>query len=182
MTGPANDPSAVKRSHGEFEELFMPHFDAAFNLARWLTRDHSDAEDVVQEAFMRAFKFFDGFHGGDSRSWILRIVRNTCFSWLQKNRPRELIYDIDERICDEKIASPETQLIENFERQRLRRQIEELPAPFKEVIVLRDIEGLSYKEIAAVIELPIGTVMSRLARGTERLQASLGVVAAGGQI
>jgi len=175
-------PFAMKRDHEGFEDTFLPHFDAAYNLARWLTRDPSDAEDVVQEAFLRAFKFFDGFHGGDSKAWILRIVRNTCYSWLHKNRPREVVYVLDDDIWDNKNGSPETKLIKNVERQLLRRGIEDLPALFKEVIVLRDMEGLSYKEIAAVIELPVGTVMSRLARGRERLRKALGAQATGGQI
>lgn len=153
-----------------FEETFLPHFDAAYNLARWLTRDPTDAEDVVQEAYMRAFKFFSGFHGGDSRAWVLRIVRNTCYSWLQKNRPREIVSELDEDVCDNESHNPEIEMIENVERQTLKRLLEELPASFREIIVLRDIEGLSYKEIAAVTELPLGTVMSRIARARKKLE------------
>jgi RNA polymerase sigma-70 factor (ECF subfamily) len=171
----------MKRGSGEFEDVFLPYLDAAYNLARWLTHDPSDADDVVQESYMRAFTSFEAYRGGDSRSWILRIVRNTCYSWLQKNRPREIVYELSDEILEEK-PSPEIEMIENSERLLLRQQIEGLPAPFREVIVLRDIEGMSYKDIAAVIELPVGTVMSRLARGRERLQKSLEVRLHGGQV
>ena len=174
-------PFVMEGSSVEFEKTVLPHFDAAYNLARWLTRDASDAEDVVQEAYMRAFKFFSGFKGGDSKSWILRIVRNTCYSWLQKNRPSDIVYDLNEDMCEDSRSSPEIQMIETANLQLLKQQIDSLPALFKEVIVLRDIEGLSYKEIASVVELPVGTVMSRLARGRGRLQKGMGVHVAGGQ-
>jgi RNA polymerase sigma factor (sigma-70 family) len=153
-----------------FEETLLPHLDAAYNLARWLTRDASDADDVVQEAYLRAFKFFDGFHGGDSRSWLLKIVRNTCYTWLQKNRPREIVYDLDEELHEAETGNPEELLIESVDRQILRQLLSELPPSFREIVVLRDIEGLSYKEISSVTELPLGTVMSRLARARKRLQ------------
>ena len=168
----------TENSTARFEETFLPHFDAAYNLARWLTRDPSDAEDVVQEAYLRAFKFFNSYHGGDSRAWVLRIVRNTCFSWLQKNRSHE-VAEIDEELTDESASDPESQAIENIERQTLRQLLEQLPAAFREVIVLRDIEGLSYKEIAAVTELPIGTVMSRIARARKQLQADAKILLKG---
>lgn len=163
-----------------FEDIFLPHLDAAYNLARWLTRDPVDADDVVQEAYMRAFKFFSGFRGGDSRAWILKIVRNTCYTWLEKNRPREIVYELDEDLLEAETENPETRLIENVDRELLRRLLEELPASFREIVVLRDIEGLSYKEIAAVTELPLGTVMSRLARARKRLQADAGAQMTGG--
>ena len=181
MTAPPRNNLVANTNRLEFEKTVLPHFDAAYNLARWLTRNTADADDVVQEAYMRAFKFFGGFNGGDCRSWMLRIVRNTCYSWLQKNRSSELVYELSEALYDDKNSGPEVELIENVERQWLRQKIEELPAPFREVIVLRDIEGMSYKEIASVTESPVGTVMSRLARGRERLQKQAGVDEAGGK-
>lgn len=162
-----------EKKTAEFEMTFLPHLDAAYNLARWLTRDGSDADDVVQEAYFRAFKFFETFHGGDSRAWILKIVRNTCFTWLQKNRPREIVYELDEEMHTAKTGDPEKDLIENLDRRELRRLVEELPPSNREILVFRDIQGLSYKEIAAVTDLPIGTVMSRLSRARKRLQAAI---------
>jgi RNA polymerase sigma factor (sigma-70 family) len=158
-----------------FEESFLPHLDAAYNLARWLTRNPTDADDVVQEAYFRAFKFFDSFHGGDSRSWLLKIVRNTCYTWLQKNRPREIVYELDEEMHVAPTGNPEKDLLEDLDRRELRRLVEELPPSNREILVFRDIQGLSYKEIAAITELPIGTVMSRLARARKRLQAAAGI-------
>lgn len=180
MTALPNKYFVAKTNRAEFEKTVLPHFDAAYNLARWLTRDLADAEDVVQESYMRAFKFFGGFNGGDGKSWMLRIVRNTCFSWLQKNRSHALVYELSEELCDDNRSDPETEMVENAERLRLRQKIKNLPAHFREVIVLRDIEGLSYKEIASVIEVPVGTVMSRLARGREQLQKQMDVYTTGG--
>jgi RNA polymerase sigma-70 factor (ECF subfamily) len=165
-----------------FEEVFMPHLDAAYNLARWLTRDPSDADDVVQEAYMRAFRFADGFHGGDSRSWILKIVRNTCFTWLKKNRSHELVYELEEDQHEASVSNPEELLLESADRKMLKDLLDDLPVAYKEIIVLRDLEGLSYKEISSVTELPLGTVMSRLARARKRLQAGAIATQAGGAI
>jgi RNA polymerase sigma-70 factor (ECF subfamily) len=158
-----------------FEEIFLPHLDAAYNLARWLTRNRSDAEDVVQEAYLRAFKFRRGFHEGDGRSWILKIVRNTSYTWMKKNRRPELLYELNEDLAEDKSKGAETHMLENDDRDMLRKSLKALPASLREVMVLRHIEGLSYKEIAALIEAPIGTVMSRLSRGRERLQKNLAV-------
>ena len=158
-----------------FDKTVLPHLDAAFNLARWLTRNDHDAEDVVQEAYLRAYQFFDSFHGGDGRAWLLRIVRNTCYSWLEKNRPRESAEAFDEtkHSAERTDTGPEAPLVANENREMLRRALEELPSEFREAIVLRNLEGLSYKEIAAVSGVPIGTVMSRLARARARLQECL---------
>ncbi len=155
-----------------FDKTILPHLAAAFNLARWLTRNDHDAEDVVQEAYLRAYQFFDRYHGGDGRSWLLRIVRNTCYNWLEKNRPREPVAAFDEtrHSTELKPVGPETALLANEDREMLRRALEELPSEFREAIVLRELEGLSYKDIAAVSGVPIGTVRSRLARARERLQ------------
>ncbi len=157
----------------KFEETILPHLDAAYNLARWLTRDTADADDVVQEAFLRAFKFFDGFHGGNARAWILKIVRNTCYSWLQKNRGHEIAAEFDEEQHSVAALDTEAVLIENIDAQILKRLLDELPLEFREVIILRELEGMSYKEIAGVSDLPLGTVMSRLARARARLHTGL---------
>ncbi len=154
----------------------MPHLDAAYNLARWLTRNEHDAQDVVQDAFLRAFKFVGGFHGGNSRSWLLSIVRNTAYTWLQKNRKHEIATVFDEAIHDveDAASNPEVLLLKNADRQDIMKAVEELPVEFREVIILRELEGMSYKEIAEMSDVPIGTVMSRLARARKQLQLSLG--------
>ena len=158
-----------------FEDVMLPHLDAAYNLARWLTRNEHDAEDVVQEAFLRAFKFFGDFYGTDGRTWLLAIVRNTCFTWLRKNRAGELAAPFDEEIHSGEAAgeNPEEALLEKVDRRHLQEALEELPAEFREAIVLRELEGMSYKEIADVAGVPVGTVMSRLARGRDRLKDGL---------
>jgi RNA polymerase sigma-70 factor (ECF subfamily) len=158
-----------------FEQAILPHLDAAYNLARWLTRNEHDAEDVVQEAFLRAYQFFGGFQGGDGRAWLLAIVRNTCYTWLQRNRAREpaIAFDETKHSGADRAVAPEAPLLQLEDRQLLGQALEELPPEFREVIVLRELEGLSYKEIAAVTGSPMGTVMSRLARGRERLEQSL---------
>src|SRR6266852_5685166 len=151
----------------------MPHQDAAFNLARWLVRSRSDAEDVVQDAMMRAYRFFTGFHGGDARAWLLQIVRNTCYTWLEKNRKVEKATEFDETIHVGATQSPEAAAVAANERDVLMKALESLPARAREVIVLRELEGCSYKEIATITSIPIGTVMSTLARARERLQETL---------
>jgi RNA polymerase sigma-70 factor (ECF subfamily) len=158
-----------------FEQAVLPHLPAAYNLARWLTRDGHDAEDVVQEAYMRAFRYFDGFHGGDSRGWLLAIVRHTCYTWLQHNRGHELMTAFDEEIHspEGEATNPETLLLHRTNQLLLKQALEALPVEFREVMILRELEGLSYKEIAAIADLPVGTVMSRLARARKRLQQTL---------
>jgi RNA polymerase sigma factor (sigma-70 family) len=162
-------------SPGNFENSVLPHLDAAYNLAHWLTRNGQDAEDAVQEACLRAFRFFGGFRGGNTRAWLLKIVRNTCYAQLQNNRPQELATTFDEEIHSEKGGSltPETLLLRSADSQLLRRALEELPMNFREVFVLRELEGLSYREIAEVSNIPPGTVMSSLSRARERLRQSL---------
>jgi RNA polymerase sigma factor (sigma-70 family) len=159
-----------------FEESVLPHLDAANNLARWLTRDDSDAEDLVQEAYLRAFRFFDGFRGGDSRAWLLKIVRNTFYTTLKQRtrQPNGFIDEgVDEPECDR--CDPETIALANVDRQLLREAMEELPVEYREVMVLRELEGFAYKEIAAIAGVPIGTVMSRLARARAQLRQRLTV-------
>jgi len=166
-----NDLDAEDRQR--FEQLVLPHVDAAFNLARWLLRRREDAEEVAQEALLRACRFFRGFHGGDARAWLLQIVRNTCYSWLEKNRPRELMVEFDEELHLRPVATPESIAIADEDRERLTRALETLPPRFREVLVLRELEGCSYKEIAAITSIPIGTVMSSLSRARRQLYSVL---------
>jgi len=169
-----------------FEQLVMPHLDSAYNLARWLTRNDADAQDVVQEACMRAFKYFDGFDGQYATAWLLKIVRNTCYSWLKENRPAEemlaLDDDLDEIDRDQAAMainasglgrSPEELVGIRRDTERLNRAIEMLPPPYREILILREMDDLSYREIAEIVGVPIGTVMSRLARARGQLQAAL---------
>ena len=153
----------------------LPHLDAAYNLARWLMRDEHEAQDAVQDACVRALRFFAGFRGGDGRVWLLSIVRNTCFSRMRSGRPRQGDMEFDEQMhgIDDAAANPERLLLRSRDEAALRRALEALPPEFREVIVMRELEGLSYKEIAEVADLPIGTVMSRLARARKRLAQSL---------
>src|SRR5262249_47300090 len=158
-----------------FEQVTLPHLDAAYNLARWLARNEQDADDVVQEAYLRALKYFHSFHGQDGRTWLLAIVRNTYFTWLEQNRTHGPAAPFDETVHSPVSAEsePVALLLRKADQQRLREALEELPAEFREVIVLRELESLSYKEIAEVANIPLGTVMSRLARARERLQQIL---------
>src|SRR5438445_12387515 len=156
-----------------FEQLGLPHLDAGFNLARWLLKRREDSEDVTQEAMLRAFRFFRGFHGGDGRAWLLQIVRNTCYTWLEKNRPGELMSEFDEELHPQPSVSPEALAIAGANRERLARALETLPPRFREVLVLRELEGCSYEEIASITAIPIGTVISALARARQRLQRAL---------
>ena len=153
----------------------LPHLDAAYNLARWLMRDDHEAQDAVQDACVRALRFFSGYRGGDGRVWLLSIVRNTCFSRLRSGRPRQGDTEFDEQShgIDDHVANPETLLLRSRDEAAVRRALDALPAEFREVIVMRELEGLSYKEIADVAGLPIGTVMSRLARARKRLAHEL---------
>ena len=156
-----------------FEEVVLPHLDAAYNYARWLTKNDADAEDVVQDAAVRALRFFSSLRNDDARAWLLTIVRNTWyarFSKLGRAEQHAVLHDMTDERPDERL-NPEALVIQRQAVERVQRAIEQLPADFREVIVLRELEGLSYKEIAAVIAAPIGTVMSRLARGRERLLA-----------
>ena len=155
-----------------FEHIVLPHLDAAYNLARWLMRNDQDAEDMVQEACLRAFTFFRSFRGGDGRAWLLTIVRNTCYSGLRHNRSHELGTVFDEMVYTLQCESlnPEMLAIHSVDHQTLVQALEGLPVEFREIIVLRELEELSYKEIAIIADIPLGTVMSRLARARKRLQ------------
>ena len=156
-----------------FEQLVVPHVDAAVNFARWLLRSRADAEDVAQEALLRACRFFRGFQGGDARAWLLQIVRNTCYTWLEKNRPMELSVEFNEELHLQTCPTPETIAIAADDRERLTRALETLPPRFREIVVLRELEGCSYKEIAAITAIPIGTVMSSLSRARRQLHSAL---------
>jgi RNA polymerase sigma factor (sigma-70 family) len=165
-----------------FEDALLPHLNAAYNLARWLTRNDQAAEDVVQEAYLRAWKFFGSFRGGESRPWLLTIVRRTCYTWLQHNRSYEGVTEFDDerQSVASAEANPETLLLHQVDAQELRHALEALPLEFREVIILRELEDCSYKEIAAITDVPLGTVMSRLARARQRLQHWLVSQAHGG--
>lgn len=156
-----------------FEHLVLPHLNAAHNLARWLLRRGADAEDVAQEAMLRAYRLFSSFQGGDARAWLLQIVRNTCYTWLEKNRPMENWAEFDEEAYVPASATPEALAIAGNDRERLVRALESLPPRYREMIVLRELEGCSYKEIAAIASMPIGSVMSALSRARRQLQAAL---------
>lgn len=164
-----------ERKSEQFERIFVPHLDAAYNLARWLTQNEHDAQDVVQEAYLRAYRFFDAFRGGDGRAWLLAIVRNTAYTWLERNRGREVITVFEEEVHgpDPAAADPETLALRSSDAQQLRQALEGVQAEFREALVLREMEGLSYKEIAEIAKVPVGTVMSRLARGRKRLEQLL---------
>jgi RNA polymerase sigma-70 factor (ECF subfamily) len=167
-----------------FEALVAPHLDAAYNLARWLTRDPHDADDVVQEAYLRAFRFFGGFRGGDGRAWLLTIVRNTFYTWLEQRKRHQSDVEYDETIAGLQVeeaqadqalhsSDPERLLLRAADRQLVEQALLQLPAEYREVLVLRELEELSYKEIAGIIDVPMGTVMSRLSRARERLRRQI---------
>jgi RNA polymerase sigma-70 factor (ECF subfamily) len=158
-----------------FEAMMLPHLDAAYNLAKWLLRNEQDAQDVVQEAFLRAFKSFSGFHGSNGRAWLLTIVRNTSYTLLKKNRVADLTTPFDEEIhaSDHESVSAATILERSEDAELIREAMDELPAEFREILTLRHQEDLSYKEIADIAQIPPGTVMSRLARARVKLKERL---------
>ena len=163
------EPDERKR----FEECVLPHLDAAFNLARWLLRDRANAEDATQEAILRAYRFFGTYRTGDARAWLLQIVRNYCYTWLRKNRPQEDTSIVGEDLMPSSDPSPEALAIASHDRERVSRAMEALPVHFREIFVLRELEGCSYKEIASITAHPIGTVMSALARARKQLKEAL---------
>jgi len=158
-----------------FEQVVLPHLDSAYNLARWLMRNDHDAEDLVQEACLRALKSFDGFRGGGPRAWLLTIVRNGCYRWLKQNRLQELATTFDEEIhkAEEQSQSPDAQLLERADAGRVKDALEEPPTEFREGIVLRELESMSYKEITGLCGILVGTVMSRLVCARQRPGAIL---------
>jgi len=158
-----------------FERTVLPHLDAAYNLARWLAGNDHDAQDVAQEASLRAFKFFGNFRGENARAWLLTIVRNTFYTWLRKNRPPQNTVEIDDETLavEDVLANGQAVNPQFADADAVRRAIAELPVEFREIVILREMEGFSYKEIADLAEVPIGTVMSRLARARKLLQKRL---------
>ena len=159
-----------------FEQAVLPHLNAAYNLARWLLHNPHDAEDAVQESYLRAFRFFDSFDGSDARAWLLAIVRNRCRTYLQQNARREVTGQLsdDAGLAGQASANPESEALRKSEIDSLRSCLENLPVDYREVIILRDLEQMSYKEVAAAAGIPVGTVMSRLSRARLKLQSCLG--------
>ena len=155
-----------------FEAMMLPHLDAAHNLAKWLLRNEQDAQDVVQDAFLRAFKSFGGFHGSNGRAWLLTIVRNTSYTLLKKNRVAEFttLFDEEIHVSGNESVSAATILERSEDTELIREAMDELPAEFREVLTLRHQEDLSYKEIAVIAQIAPGTVMSRLARARGKLK------------
>ena len=158
-----------------FEEACLPHLDAAYNLARWLTHNGQDAQDVVQEAYLRAFRFFPSFRGENARAWLMKIVRNTCYTILHANRSMNDATEFDEAVFipDFQVPDPEQAALQNDSDSSVRQAVESLPTGFREVLILREIEGMSYKEIAEITGMPTGTVMSSLSRARGRLREVL---------
>jgi RNA polymerase sigma-70 factor (ECF subfamily) len=168
--------SATRAGQTRFENVVLPHLDAAYNLARWLTRNAQDAEDVVQDACERALKYFDAFHGSDAKSWFLTVVRHACYDWLKRNRPAEIApgdpAEAIDNASDSRFPTPEQALLRDAASSALAAAVAELPVGYREVLILREFEELPYREIARVVDVPIGTVMSRLARARALLQRS----------
>jgi len=162
-------------SSDRFEQTILPHLDAAYNLARWLTGNDHDAKDVAQEALLRAVKFFGSFRGANARAWLLTIVRNTGYTWLKQNRNLHLIDEFDEELhaLEDPGRQPDVLVGRTANLEVLRQAIGQLPIEFREIIILRELEGMAYKDIAEVAGIPIGTVMSRLARARKQLQHAL---------
>ena len=163
-----------------FQATILPHLNAAYNLARWLTHGHTEAEDIVQEAYLRAFKFFDGFHGEDGRVWLLGIVRNTFYTWYQQTKVQnqntqfeEDLHGANTEIFKSDDDNPERILIQKDSQRVLNNALRALPIEFREVMVMRELEDLSYKQIAEIVQIPMGTVMSRLGRGRKQLASLL---------
>ncbi len=162
-----------------FERLALPHLDAAYNLARWLTRNDDDAQDVVQEAVVRAMRYLHGLRGDGARAWLLQIVRHTCYSWLKVNRPAERVLFDDADQAWQELAGPANEeppaiAMHKADKVQIDAAIASLPVPFREVLVLRELEDLSYIDIARIAEIPVGTVMSRLSRARGLMRAALG--------
>jgi RNA polymerase sigma-70 factor (ECF subfamily) len=170
-----NRGGALPEPAASFEHLVLPHLEAGYNLARWLLRNDHDAEDVMQDAVVRAFRFFEGFRGDNPRAWLLSVVRNRAYTFLQQNRARELGTEFDEELHVEPAEdeTPEVLLLRSAQQRVLNEAVEALPVEFREVFVLREMEGLSYREIADLAQVPIGTVMSRLSRARRQLKVAV---------
>jgi RNA polymerase sigma-70 factor, ECF subfamily len=175
IQGHENQGAAREHELASFEAMMLPHMDAAHNLARWLLRNEEDARDVVQEAYLRAFKSFSGFHGSNGRAWLLTIVRNTSYTLLKKNRAADLTRTFDEEIhaVGDEAVSPATILEHAEDAALIKNAMNKLPAEFREILTLRHQEELSYQEIGEILKIPTGTVMSRLARARGKLREYL---------
>ena len=174
----------ARSDRARFVELVLPHLDAAYNLARWLTRDARDAEDVVQDACVRALKYLGTLKGSDGRAWFLTIVRRACYDWIGRNRPANMMSDdgtVIDNAADPVAPDPMQAVVRQAELRALADALGELPLVYREVLVLRELEELSYKDIARIADIPIGTVMSRLARARALLQRSPLLLAVGGK-
>jgi RNA polymerase sigma-70 factor, ECF subfamily len=171
-----SDKTPVHPQGGGLDELLLSHLDSAYNLARWLVRNGEDAQDVVQEAYLRAFQYSDGFHGGDARAWLLTIVRNTSYRWLRKTHSYEPVtqFDENEHTSGSEPSNPEVLLLRKADKQLVEKTLNELPVRLREILVLRELEGLAYKEIAEVMGIPIGTVMSTLSRARHDFSRATG--------
>src|SRR6201987_1946864 len=165
-----------QNDQANFEETVLPHLDAAYNLARWLTRNDQDAEDAVQEAYLRAFRFFTGFRGGDGRAWLMKIVRNSCYTLMHANRHQKDAIEFDDEDLfspDSRPFNPEEAVLQSDNGAMVRKALEQLPVNAREVLVLRELQGMSYRAIADITGMPAGTVMSRLSRARDRLRQVL---------
>lgn len=167
----------------QFEKVVLPHLDAAYNLARWLTRNDHDAQDLVQMSFVRAVRFFDGYQGGNARAWLLTIVRNTFYTSLRDSEPESIDFDetmhSNEELSPHVHCSPEDQASSRDASRLVNQALERLPNAFREIVILKELDGLSYKEIAELAGIPLGTVMSRLARGRKMLAGLLNMAGIG---
>ena len=172
VDSPTDGPIVSER----FEDVVLPHLDAAYRLARWLTRNEHDAEDIVQEASLRAFRYFRTFAGRNGRAWFLKIVRNTCFRWRgQRAKVPTDLFDEDQHSETQSVADPETLLLHAADASLVEATLMELPDRARELLVLREVEGLSYQELSDVLEIPMGTVMSRLSRARQALRRAIEV-------
>jgi RNA polymerase sigma-70 factor (ECF subfamily) len=170
-TEPADPPTSANTG---FEDVILPHLDAAYRLARWLIRNEHDAEDIVQEASLRALRYFRTFAGRNGRAWFLRIVRNTCWSWrAQTARTAMDVFDEDQHTGAQLTGDPERLLLDAADASLIDETLKNLPDRFRELLVLRELEGLSYQELADVLEVPIGTVMSGLSRARQAFRKAL---------
>jgi RNA polymerase sigma-70 factor (ECF subfamily) len=174
MSKGLNRPAVAPGIEESFDTVIVPHLDAGYRLARWLMRDQQDAEDVVQEASLRAFRYFRTFVGGDGRAWFLRIVRNTCYGWRRHGcQPAIDSFDEEQHSSTRPQSDPETLLLQSDGATLIGRALSSLPDHFHQLLVLRELEGLSYRELSEVVGIPMGTVMSRLSRARVALRRAL---------
>ena len=180
MSSARVEPLSVPTSGASFDEVVLPHLDAAYRLARWLLRNEHDAEDAVQEASLKALRYFRTFTGGNGRAWFLKVVRNTCYGWYgASSRDTSDPFDEEQHSSVQPMSNPETLLLRTADAALLERAMNALPDRFRELLILREVEGLTYRELAEAMDIPIGTVMSRLHRGRRILKRQLAETAVG---